>query len=67
MNLKDIIYMNITTVCSETPFSKNLFHIETSQLICIANQITDFYMIQVFTERYFQTNFSLVKHVIELM
>ena len=39
--------MNITTVCSETPFSKNMFHIETSQLTCIANPITDFYMIQV--------------------
>ena len=39
--------MNITTVCSETPFSKNMFHIETSQLTCTANPITDFYMIQV--------------------
>ena len=63
MNLKDIVYMNITTVYSKTHFSKTLFHIETSQLICIANQIIDFSMIQVFTERYFQINFSLVKHV----
>ena len=46
MNLKDNVYVNITTVNSEKHFSKNLFHIETSQLICIANQITDFYMIQ---------------------
>ena len=57
MNLKYIVYINFTTVCSETPFSKNLFdletshlicnlfHIESSQLICIANQIIDFYMI----------------------
>ena len=67
MNLKDIFYMNITTFCSETPFSKNLFHKETIQLIFSANQITDFYMIQVFTKTYFQTNFSLVKHVLELM
>ena len=37
--------MNITAVCLETPFSKNLFHKENSQLICIANQMTGFYMI----------------------
>ena len=42
MNLKDIVYMNVTTFCSETRFSKNLFHKETSQLICFANQVTDF-------------------------
>ena len=36
--------MNITAVCSETLFSKNLFHIEIRQLICIANQVTDFYI-----------------------
>ena len=66
MNLKDV-YVNITTVCSETHFSKNLFHIETSQLICNANQITDFCIIQVFTKRYFQANFSLVRHIIEFM
>ena len=55
--------MNITTVCSKTPFSKNLFYIETSPLICNANQKTGFYMIQILTEK----NFSLVKHVIELI
>ena len=59
--------MNITTIYSEIPFSKNLFHRETSQVICFSNQVTNFYMIQVFTKMYFQTNFSLVKHVIELM
>ena len=59
--------MNMTTVCSETSFSKNSFHTEISPLICIANQMTGFYMIQVLTKRYFQTNFSLVKHVIDLM
>ena len=59
--------MNITTVSSETPFSQNLFHLQTSLLIYNANQMTGFYMIQVLTESYFQTNFSLVKHVIESM
>ena len=31
-------------VYSKIPFSKNLYHMETSQLICKANQMTDFYM-----------------------
>ena len=39
-------------------FSKNSYHIETSQLICLANQSTGFYMIRVFTERYFQIDDS---------
>ena len=62
-----MLYMNITTVCSETPFSKNSFHLETSLLIYIVNQMTGFSMIQVSTERYCQTNLTLVKHVIELV
>ena len=36
------------------PFSKNSYYIETSQLIYYANQLTDFYMAQNFTESYFQ-------------
>ena len=35
------IYQN-TNVCSEIPFSKNLYHTETSQLICNTTQWTDF-------------------------
>ena len=34
--------------------SKNLYPIETSQLICLANQLTGVYMIQVFIEKYSQ-------------
>ena len=45
-------------VCSEIPFSKNSYHMETSQLICLANRMTGFYMIQVFTERYFRTDIN---------
>ena len=41
-------------VCSEIPFSKNSYHTETSQLICFANEMIGFYMIQVLTERYFR-------------
>ena len=42
----------LTVVYSEIPFSKNLYHIEAIQLICFANQLTGFYMIQGFTEKY---------------
>ena len=34
-------YQN-TNVCSEIPFSKNLYHTETSQQICNTNQWADF-------------------------
>ena len=44
-----------------------MLHKETCQLIYITNQITGFSVIQVLTKRFFQTNFSLVKHIIELM
>ena len=37
---------------------KQSHHIETSQLICNTNQSNGFYMICVFTERYFQTDHS---------
>ena len=42
----------IFNLCSETPFSKNLHRVETNQLICIANQLAGFYMIQAFTESF---------------
>ena len=32
-------------------------------LICIANQLTCFYMIQIFTERYFRTDVSILIYV----
>ena len=45
-------------VCSEMPFTKNSDHMETSQLICFANRLTGFYMIEVFTKRYFRTDIN---------
>ena len=48
-----------TIVFSEIPFSKNSHHIETSQLIGFSNQLTDSYMIEALTERYFQTDITL--------
>ena len=39
-----------TKTCPEIPFSKNLYYIETSQLISFANQVTGFYMKHIFVE-----------------
>ena len=53
--------LTYTKVYSETSFSKNSYHIETSQLICIANQLTSFFMIPVFTEKHFRSDLKLRK------
>ena len=45
INVKDTLH-----IYSEIPLRKNLFHIETVQLICNANQLTGFYMRQGFTK-----------------
>ena len=44
-NDKIAVNTRVTEVYPGIPFSKNLYHIETSQLICIANQMTGFYML----------------------
>ena len=56
ITLPDQFYVII--VRSKIPFCKTSHHIETSQLICFANQLTGFYMTQVFTEGYFRTNYK---------
>ena len=45
-------------VCSKVSFSKNSYHMETSQVICFATRTTGFYIIQVFTERHFRTDIN---------
>ena len=40
----------ITIACSEIPFSKNSSNKATMQLICNANKLTGFYMIQGISE-----------------
>ena len=42
-------------VCSEISFSKSSYHVETSELICVENQLTSFCMIRFFIEKFFQT------------
>ena len=49
------------------PFSKNSYYIETSQLICYVNQLTDFYMAQNFTESYFQKLVLLKKSILRIL
>ena len=44
-------------VCSEIPFSESSYCIETSQLSCVANQLTGFCGVRVFTERYFRIDY----------
>ena len=36
--------------CSKILFSQNSYHIKTSQMIFIVNQLAGFFMVQVFTE-----------------
>ena len=56
----------ILILCSEIPFSKNSYHIGTSQPIRKANKLTGFYMIQVFTKRYSQTGCSIFLKILYL-
>ena len=43
---------------SETPFSKNSYCTETSQIICNAKELAGFQTICVFSERHFQTDIN---------
>ena len=45
-------------ICLGILFTKNLYHIEASQFICIANQLFGFQILQDFTESYFGTDYS---------
>ena len=44
-------------VCSEIPFGGSSYCIETSQLSCVANQLTGFCGVRVFTEGCFRINY----------
>ena len=56
--LDNMKVINKIIACSETPFGKKLYRIETIQLICNANRLTGSYMTQVFRERCFCTDYS---------
>ena len=48
-------YVQEVTECSVIPLNV-LQHIETKQLLCNENQLTDFYVTQVFIECSFRAN-----------
>ena len=48
----------IAITCLGILFTKNFYRIETSQFICIAYQLSGFYILRVFIERYFGTRYS---------
>ena len=50
----------IAIVCSEELSGEGLYHMETSELICFANQLTGFHMMLVFAERRFRTDDNVV-------
>ena len=58
-----LILVCLLISCSKKPFSKTSSHLVISPFICIANQLTCFYMIQIFTERYFRADVSILIYV----
>ena len=44
--------------CLKISFIKTSYHIETNQMICKANQLTDFYMKSVYPEKYFRIDYN---------
>lgn len=48
-------------VCLEISLTENFYHIVDRQFICIANQLSSFYIIQVLTARYFQADYSYLQ------
>ena len=54
--LRSLIKNLVLEFTTKIPFSKNSYK-KTSQLICIANQLTRFYITQFFTESYFQADY----------
>ena len=57
----DLIFSSekITAItCLGILFTKNFYRVETSRFICIAYQLSGSYILRVFTERYFGTDYS---------
>ena len=52
-------------ICFETPFTKNVVGLETSQLICIANHLSSFCLIRVLTKNCFWTKSSKFVNVLK--
>ena len=52
-----------TVLCSEFPFGKNTYHIETSQVIISANQLTGYYMIDFLLKAIFQQTILILRRL----
>ena len=56
INIQSLLIRKVNVTCgidySKKLFSKNSYHTETSELYCNTNQVTGFYMIRFFTERF---------------
>ena len=68
----DISMNSNTIVCGKIPSGKDLYHIETRQLIYNADQSSGLYMVQVFGKSNFQTIYhvtdfcNIFKHIVKL-
>ena len=52
----------VFNISSKIPFSKTLYHMETSQLISSANESTNLIMFQISTEGYFWTYYRTITY-----
>ena len=68
----DISMNSNTIVCGKIPSGKDLYHIETRQLIYNADQSSGLYMVQVFGKSNFQTIYhvtdfcNIFQHIVKL-
>ena len=67
----DISMNNNTIICGKVPSGKDLYHTETSQLICSADQLDGIYTVRVFEKSDFQTIYhvtdfcSILRHIVK--
>ena len=47
-----------TIVCLDILCTKNMYYVETDQLICIVSQLTGFYIIQIFSAKNLQLGYN---------
>ena len=68
----DIAMNSNTIVCGKIASGKDLYHIETSQLIYSADQLDGLYMVPVFEKSDFQTIYhvtdfwNILRHIVKL-
>ena len=58
LNVNVKVIKMVLKVYSEISFSKSMYIISTSQLICIEIQLPGFYLMQAFAERFLRIDFK---------